>query len=338
MLRPFLEKLATGEELSAQDAHAAMLAILGGEATTPQITAFLMALRVRGETHQELLGFARAMREKTIRIDACVTPEPLLDTAGTGGGTGSTFNISTVAAFVLAGAGARVAKHGNRSFSSQCGSADILEQLGVNVGLAPERVGQSIREIGIGFLYAPSFHPAMKHAHEARKELGFRTVFNLLGPLTNPAGAMRQLIGAPSPHAASLMANALAGLGTERSLIVHSRDGLDEVTTTGPTLVFEVAGTEVRSFEWTPADFGLPVAALSDLRGGDRSRNAEIARAVLDGAKGPHRDIVLVNSAAALLACGLASDLADGIAQSTHAIDSGAARQKLHQLAEFSRA
>ena len=222
------------------------------------------------------------MREKTVRIDACVAPEPLLDTCGTGGGAGSTFNISTIAAFVVAGAGVRVAKHGNRSFSSQCGSADILEELGVEVAQPPERVAQAIREIGIGFLFAPLLHPAMKHAQPARAELKMRTVFNLLGPLTNPAGATRQLIGAPSTHAAELMANALAGLGPERAFVVHG-DGLDEVTTTGATLVFEVAGAEVRSFEWTPADFGVQPADIGDLRGGDRARNSEIARAVLQG-------------------------------------------------------
>src|SRR5579862_8666830 len=233
MLLPYLHQLAAHQDLSAAEAHRAMLAILDGGATTPQIAAFLMGLRMKGETSDELLGFARAMREKTIRIDACVAPEPLLDTCGTGGGAGSTFNISTVAAFVVAGAGARVAKHGNRSFSTQCGSADVLEELGVDVSQPPERVAQAIREIGIGFLFAPLLHPAMKHAQSARMELKMRTVFNLLGPLTNPAGATRQLIGAPSAEAAELLANALAGLGPERAFVVHGEDGLDEVSTTG---------------------------------------------------------------------------------------------------------
>ena len=337
MLLPYLHKIAACDDLSAAEAHDAMLAILSGAASTPQISAFLMGLRMKGETPAELLGFARAMREKTIRIDACVDPEPLLDTCGTGGGAGSTFNISTIAAFVVAGAGARVAKHGNRSFSTQCGSADILEQLGVEVSQTPERVAQAIREIGIGFLFAPALHPAMKHAQPARVELKMRTVFNLLGPLTNPAGAARQLIGAPSAHTAELMANALAGLEPQRAFVVHG-DGLDEVTTTGSTLVFEIAGSDVRSFQWTPADFGVPQAGIEDLRGGDRARNAEIAKAVLNGQAGPQRDIVLVNSAAALLAAGLADSPLAAMARAAASIDSGAAWTKLQQLAVFTRA
>jgi anthranilate phosphoribosyltransferase len=318
-----------------------MLAILSGSASTPQISALLMGLRMKGETSDELLGFARAMREKTVRIDPCVHPEPLLDTCGTGGGAGSTFNISTVAAFVVAGAGARVAKHGNRSFSTQCGSADILEELGVPVSQAPERVAQAIREIGIGFLFAPLFHPAMKYAQPARAELKMRTVFNLLGPLTNPAGATRQLIGAPSAHAAELMAHALAGLGAERALVVHGlvhgNDGLDEITTTGTTLVFEITGAEVRSFEWTPADFGVEPADVAALRGGDRACNAEIARAILHGERGAPRDIVLVNSAAALIVAGIAGGPLDGMERAAESIDSGAAWGKLQKFAEFSR-
>ncbi len=337
MLVPFLHKIATGEDLSAAEAHAAMLAILDGAASTPQISAFLMGLRMKGETSDELLGFARAMREKTIRIDACVAPEPLLDTCGTGGGAGSTFNISTVAAFVVAGAGARVAKHGNRSFSSACGSADILEILGVQVSQPPERVAQAIREIGIGFLFAPLLHPAMKHAQPARVELKMRTVFNLLGPLTNPAGATRQLIGAPSPHTAELLAHALAGLGPERAFVVHGSDGLDEVTTTGTTFVFEITGSDVRSFHWTPTDFGVKQADIGDLRGGDRARNSEIAMAVLQGETGAQRDIVLVNSAAALVVSGIADSPLDAMKHAAHSIDSGAAWTKLRRLAEFSR-
>ena len=336
MLLPFLHKIAAGEDLPALEAREAMLAILSGTATTPQISAFLTGLRVKGETSEELLGFAQAMREQTIRIHACVAPEPLLDTCGTGGGSGSTFNISTVAAFVVAGAGGRVAKHGNRSFSSQCGSADMLEQLGVQVSQPPDRVGQAIREIGIGFLFAPLLHPAMKHAQPARLELKMRTVFNLLGPLTNPAGATRQLIGAPSAHTAALMAHALAGLGPERAFVVHG-EGLDEITTTGTTLVFEITGSEVRSFEWTPADFGVPEANIEDLGGGDRARNAEIAIAVLKGRPGPQRDIVLVNSAAALLVSGIADSPLAAMERAAQSIDSGAAWAKLQALAEFNR-
>ncbi len=337
MLLPFLHKIAAGEDLSAEEARGAMLAILGGEATAPQISAFLMGLRMKGETPEELLGFARAMREKTVRVEACVDPEPLLDTCGSGGGAGATFNISTVAAFVVAGAGARVAKHGNRSFSSHCGSADILEELGVQVSQTPERVAQAIRAIGIGFLFAPLLHPAMKHAQPARAELKMRTVFNLLGPLTNPAGATRQLIGAPSAHAAGLMAHALAGLGSERAFVVHGSDGLDEITTTGATLVFEIAGSDVRSFEWTPADFGVEPAAIAELRGGDRARNAQIARAVLQGERGAQLDIVLVNSAAALMVAGIADSPLEAMRRASESIDSGAAWKKLQALSEFTR-
>ena len=338
MLLPFLHKIAAGEDLSTPEAHEAMLTILSGSATTGQVSAFLMGLRMKGETPEELIGFARAMREKTIRIDACVTPEPLLDTCGTGGGAGSTFNISTVAAFVVAGAGARVAKHGNRSFSAQCGSADILEQLGVEVSQPPDRIAQAIREIGIGFLFAPLLHPAMRHAQAARIELKMRTVFNLLGPLTNPAGATRQLIGAPSAHQAELLANALAGFGPERAFVVHGADGLDEVSTTGPTLVFEIMGNDVRRFQWTPADFGVPQADIGELRGGDRARNCEIATAILQGQAGAQRDIVLVNSAAALLAAGLADSPRQAMERAAQSIDSGAAWSKLQKLAEFSHA
>jgi anthranilate phosphoribosyltransferase len=334
MLLAFLHKIAARENLSAGEAHDAMLVILNGQATTPEISEFLVGLRSKGETAQELLGFARAMREKSATID--VDSQPLLDTSGTGGDGGATFNISTLAAFVVAGAGVRVAKHGNRSFSSQCGSADILEQLGVQVSLSPERVALAIREIGIGFLFAPLMHPAMKHAQPARVELKTRTVFNLLGPLTNPAGATRQLIGAPSAEAAELMANALAGLGPVRAFIVHGSDGLDEVTTTGSTLVFEVTGANVRSFTWTPADFGIPQANSEALRGGDRACNARIATAILEGHPGPQRDIVLVNSAAALVATGDTTDLREAIQRARKSIDSGAALTKLRQLAEFS--
>jgi anthranilate phosphoribosyltransferase len=262
----------------------------------------------------------------------------LLDTCGTGGADGpSTFNISTIAAFVVAGAGVRVAKHGNRSLSSQCGSADLLEALGIRLAISPEQVGRAIREVGIGFLFAPALHPAMKYAQPARLELKMRTVFNLLGPLTNPAGATRQLIGAPSPQAAALMAQALAGLEPERAFVVHGSDGLDEVTTTGSTIVFEVKRSEVTSLSWSPSDFGVAHANASDLSGGDRVLNRQIAIAVLQGEPGPRRDIVLVNAAAALLAAGLATDLSTGMRLAAHSIDTGAARKKVEQLAEFSQ-
>jgi anthranilate phosphoribosyltransferase len=333
MLLPYLHRVAARENLSPDDARLAMLAILSGEATTPQIAAFLIGLRTKGETADELLGFARAMREKAARVDA--GPEPLLDTCGTGGDGGRTFNISTIAAFVVAGAGVRVAKHGNRSLSSACGSADILEALGIHISISPEQVGRCIREVGIGFLFAPLFHPAMKHAQPARLELKMRTVFNLLGPLTNPAGAARQLIGAPSVQAAERMAQALAGLGPERAFVVHGSDGLDEVTTTGPTAVFEVTREGVRQFEWNPSDFGVEQASGSDLAGGDRVLNCEIAVAILHGQLGAQRDIVLVNAAAALLAAGVTTDLRAAMPLAEQSIDSGAAWNNVERLASF---
>jgi anthranilate phosphoribosyltransferase len=338
MLLPYLHRVAARENLSSADARQAMLAILSGEATTPQIAAFLIGLRTKGETADELLGFARAMREKAAHVDAGVDSEPLLDTCGTGGDGGSTFNISTIAAFVAAGAGVRVAKHGNRSLSSACGSADILEALGVDISISPEQVGQSIRDVGIGFLFAPLFHPAMKHAQPARLELKMRTVFNLLGPLTNPAGATRQLIGAPSVQAAELMAQALAGLAPERAFVVHGADGLDEVTTTGETTVFEVTRETVRRLAWSPSDFGVEQARPSDLAGGDRAVNRGIAAAILHGRHGAQRDIVLVNAAAALLAAGLARDLREGMLRAAESMDSGAAWEKVERLAAFTTA
>ncbi len=338
MLLPYLHRVAARENLSAEDARAAMLAVLSGEVTTAQIAAFLAALRTKGETAQELLGFARAMREKVARVEVGCNGDGLLDTCGTGGDGPNTFNISTIAAFVAAGAGVRVAKHGNRSYSTPCGSADILEELGIRLAIPVERVACAIREVGIGFLFAPALHPAMKHAMPARQELKMRTVFNLLGPLTNPAGATRQLIGAPSLESAELMANALAGLAPDRAFVVHGFDGLDEVTTTAPTAVFEVAGSQVIRHTWSPADFGVPSAALADLQGGDRASNRATAMAILSGERGPRRDIVLVNAAAALVAAGLSETLQEAMRQAAQAVDSGAALRKLHQLAEFTAA
>lgn len=339
MLLPYLHRVAARENLSAEDARQAMLAVLSGEATTPQIAAFLVALRMKGETPEELVGFARAMREKSARVEAGTDSDRLLDTCGTGGADGpATFNISTIAAFVAAGAGVRVAKHGNRSLAGVCGSADILEALGIHLSISAEQVGRAIREIGIGFLFAPMLHPAMKYAQPARLELKMRTVFNLLGPLTNPAGATRQLIGAPSPRTAELMANALAGLEPERAFVVHGSDGLDEVTTTGPTMVYDVRQREVRRLAWSPEDFGVDPASAADLGGGDREVNRQIAMAVLAGERGARRDIVLVNAAAALVAAGVAADLREGMLRAAESVDSGAARDKLARLAEFAAA
>jgi anthranilate phosphoribosyltransferase len=268
-----------------------------------------------------------------VPIDAGLAGETLLDTCGTGGDGANTFNISTVAAFVVAGAGVHVAKHGNRSISSQCGSADLLEAWGIPIDLPPAATARAIREVGIGFLFAPAVHTAMKHAHPVRVDLKMRTVFNLLGPLTNPAGATAQLIGAPSFHAAELMAGAIAALGMRRGFVVHGSDGLDEITTTGPTSAWEIRDGVVEARILEPGDFAVPTAHAEDLRGGDRQLNLEIANAVLAGERGPQRDIVLVNAAAALVAAGKAETFLEGMALGVVSIDSGAARRKVEALA-----
>jgi anthranilate phosphoribosyltransferase len=334
-LLPYLECVIERASLSPEEAQAAMETILQGRASQPQIAAFLVALRMKGETVDELVGFARAMRRMAVRIDPGLNGQPLLDTCGTGGDSLGTFNISTIAAFVVAGAGVRVAKHGNRSISSRCGSADLLEALGVSVALPPDRVAAAVREIGIGFLFAPAMHAAMKHAHPVRTDLKVRTVFNLLGPLTNPAGATAQLAGAPSRHTAQLIARALAALGLTRGFVVHGSDGLDEITTTGITFVLEVRARTVSEHCWHPDDFGVPAASPAELKGGDTATNAAIAREILSGCPGPRRDIVLVNTAAALVAAGKAESVREAMPISAASIDSGAARAKLEALARF---
>jgi anthranilate phosphoribosyltransferase len=304
--------------------------LLEGQAGEAEIAGFLVALKMKGETAAELAGFARAMRDRMIVVDA--GPD-VIDTCGTGGDGAGTFNISTAVAIVMAGAGAHVAKHGNRSISSDSGSADVLEALGVRVSdVTPEQAGRSIREIGIGFLFAPALHPAMKHAQSVRKALKTRTVLNLLGPLVNPARATAQLIGAPSPEAARLMAEALADLGTRRSFVVHGHDGLDEITVTTATDVYEVTHSGVSRHLWKPSDFGVHAAPPNSLKGGDCFCNSQIILSLLGGSQGPCRDIVLVNAAAGLLAAGLAADLREGMEVATRSIDSGAARAKLELL------
>jgi len=336
-LLPYLHRVTGRENLSAAAAEEAMETILSGSASAAQISAFLVALRMKGETVAELVGFARAMRRHASPLELDLGGETLLDTCGTGGDGAQTFNISTIAALVAAGAGVKVAKHGNRSISSACGSADVLEALGVKIAQQPEEAARAIREVGIAFLFAPAWHPAMKHAQPARLELKMRTVFNLLGPLANPAGATAQLVGAPSPEAAELMAQALAALGLPRGFVVHGSDGLDEITTTGATLVHEIREGRVERRSVTPEDFGVASASLEDLKGGDATHNAEIARAVLGGAHGPQRDIVLVNAAAALVAAGRAADFRAGVRLACDSIDSGAARHKLERLAAVGR-
>ncbi len=337
-LLPYLIRLVSAHDLPAADAEAAMRIILRGEASHARIAAFLIALKMKGETVEELVGFARAMREMAVPIDAGLgAGHTLLDTCGTGGDGANTFNISTVAAFVVAGAGVHVAKHGNRSISSQCGSADLLEAWGIPIDLPPAVTGRAIREVGIGFLFAPAVHTAMKHAHPVRVDLQMRTVFNLLGPLTNPAGATAQLIGAPSLQAAELMAGAIAALGMRRGFVVHGSDGLDEITTTGPTSTWEIRDGLVEPRTLEPGDFAVHKAEAEDLRGGDRQVNVEIANAVLAGARGPRRDVVLVNAAAGLVAAGKAETFLEGMALGVVSIDSGAARRKLEALAGFGR-
>jgi anthranilate phosphoribosyltransferase len=337
-LLPFLHRVADRSDLSSQEAEQAMSIILSGGATVTQIGAFLVAMRMKGETAEEILGFARAMRERALRVDAGLNGATLLDTCGTGGDGQSTFNISTIAAFVVAGAGVRVAKHGNRSISSRCGSADLLEALGVRILSEPAQMARAIRETGIGFLYAPSLHPAMKYAQPARVDLKMRTLFNLLGPLANPAWANVQLIGAFSEAAAELMAGALAQLGIQRAFVVHGSDGLDEITTTGPTLVFEVRPGQAVRRTLHPRDFEVAVARAEDLRGGSVEENVAIARAVLSGAAGPARDIVVANAAAALFLAEAAPGLVQAARCAADSIDSGAALRKLHSLVEFTRA
>jgi anthranilate phosphoribosyltransferase len=333
-LLPFIQRVSSGERLSHDDAHRAMSVLLEGEASATLTAAFLIALKMKGETAEELAGFARAMRERAVFVDA---GENLIDTCGTGGTGDGTFNISTIAALVMAGAGAKVAKHGNRSISNSTGgSADMVEALGVRFAMTPEDAVKSIREVGIGFLFAPHLHPAMKHAQPVRRELKVRTVFNLLGPLSNPARAQSQIIGAPSRSAANLMADALAKLnstqGTGRAFVVHGHDGLDEISISGPTDVYSVTGGRVEQLRWSPADFGVAIAPLDSLAGGDGARNAEIAIEILSGATGPRRDIVLMNAAAGLVAGGLAGDLRSAMTMASRSIDSGAARDRLTQL------
>lgn len=336
-LLSYLDRVMARENLSAADAEQAMLAILGGDASTAQIAAFLVALRMKGETAQELVGFARAMRQRASRIETGLEVAKLVDTCGTGGDYAGTFNISTIAAFVVAGAGVHVAKHGNRSITSRCGSADVMEALGVKIALTTEQLARSARETGIAFLFAPTIHPAMKYAQPARLELKTRTVFNILGPLTNPAGAGAQLLGAPSEQAAGLIAEALCGLGINHGFVVHGSDGLDEITTTGPSLVFEITGTRVERKTVDPDDFGVPLAKPEDLKGGDLDTNCAIARDVLSGGTGPKRDAVLVNAAAALVAAGGAADFREGMALAAKSIDSGAAQRKVEKLVRFTQ-
>lgn len=338
MIQDALRILTLGGHLDAAQAENVMEQILSGSASDAQIGGLLVALRMNGETVEELVGFARAMRRHARPL---FPPERhpslgvVVDTCGTGGDARGTFNISTAAAFVVAGAGVRVAKHGNRSISSRCGSADVLEALGVDPEHELEIAGRSIEEVGVGFLFAPAVHPAMRHAMRARRELRLRTAFNLLGPLTNPAGATAQVAGVFSAQFAERVAETLGRLGVSRAFVVHGRDGLDEISISGPSFVAELTGGRVRTREVTPEEFGVPRAPLETLAGGDAVRNAAIIRSVLGGESGPPRDAVLVNAAAALVAAGQAANFREAVALAAQSIDSGAAAAKLDALVRF---
>ena len=334
-----LEQLVRGEDLSAEVARAVMNQVMRGEASDAQIGAWLMALRIKGETRDEIVGSARAMRENALRVPVGVDGAELLDTCGTGGDGSGSFNISTTVAFVAAGAGVKVAKHGNRAASSQCGSADVLSELGVNLELTPQQVGRCVEEIGIGFLFAVQLHPAMRHAIGPRRELKLRTIFNILGPLTNPAGARRQLMGVFAPELTETLAEVLGALGAETALVVSGHGGLDELATSGPSRVSHWRDGAVHSYELDASDFGLPRAETEQLLGGDAARNAAILRSVLDGSeRGPKRDIVVLNAGAALLAAGVVEDVGQGIALAGETLDSGAALAKLDALVAASQA
>ncbi len=321
--------------LTQPEAYDLMHRMLSGEMDTEGIAGLLNFLRRKGETVPELVGFATAIRDMSEPVDLDQSDEPILDTCGTGGDAAGTFNISTATAFVVAGAGVRVAKHGNRRISSQCGGSEVLEALGIPIDLPLAKVVECIRQTGIGFLHAPLLHPAVKHAQEARLQLKGRTVFNLLGPLVNPVHARVRLIGAYSVRSAEMLAQACARLGVERAFVVHGADGLDEITTTTYTTVFQVEEGRVQKGRWIPGDFGLPTASLEDLRGGEPEMNAGILRSILAGDRGPSRDVVIANAAAALLVSQRAPDLKSAVAAATESIDNGAAQRKLESLIEF---
>ena len=333
-----LKKAAAREHLTEAEAARALDEILEGEAEPALIGGLLTALSMKGETVDEVVGFARSMRAHAATVHPrTVRPERLVDTCGTGGGAVKSFNISTASAFVVAGAGAPVAKHGNRSITSRCGSADVLEELGANVQLTPAQAAEAIDQVGIGFLFAPLIHPAMRSVQPVRKALKIRTVFNILGPLANPAGAGARGVGVADARLLPLVSQALLRLGVRRAFVVHGDDGLDEVTTTDSTQVTEVRDGQAFSRQIRPEDFDLPYAAAHELLGGDRVQNAGVVRAVLEGANGPARDIVCANAALALLAAGVAEDLLDGVALARRSIDRGSAMDKLERFVELSR-
>ncbi len=334
-IKEAIKKIIELNDLTQQEAFEVAIEIMSGGATDAQIAALLTALRMKGETIDEITGFVRAMRDKVTPIEC--SSKDLVDTCGTGGDRSGTFNISTLSAFVAAGAGCRVAKHGNRSVSSRCGSADLLKALGVNIEITPKRMVSCIDETGIGFLFAPILHKAMKYAIGPRREVGVRTIFNILGPLTNPAGARRQLLGLFSDELTEPIANVLKKLGSEHCLVVHGEDGLDEITITGKTFVKELRNGVVESYCIEPEDFGIQKGTIDDIRGGDVNDNVRIALDILNGGKGPKRDITVFNAGAAIYVGGKAASLAEGIELAKESIDSGKAIEKLQMLREMTR-
>lgn len=333
MIREAIEKAVRRVNLTENEMRAAFEEIMSGAATQSQIGSFLTALRMKGETVDEITGAARAMREKSLKIRA--GKAEIVDTCGTGGTGVNTFNISTASAFVVAGCGLKVAKHGNRGASSGCGSADVLEALGVKLDVGPDLVQRCILEIGIGFMFAPVFHTAMKYAVPPRREIGIRTIFNLLGPLSNPAGATSQVVGVYDARLTEVIARVLKNLGLKRAFVVCGMDALDEITITGKTKVSELKAGRIRTYFVTPEKFGIKRAELDDMRGGDNRENAEIIESILKGARGPRRDVVLLNSAFALVAGGRARTVKDGLALAAESIDSGRAMEKLLKLIEL---
>ncbi|MGB9204436.1 MAG: anthranilate phosphoribosyltransferase [Terriglobales bacterium] len=348
MILDALHRIATHRQsLSREEARAVMSQVLAGQCSDAQIAALLVALHMKGETVEEIVGFAEAIRAAAVPLDLHANSvldasgtgrDALVDTCGTGGDASGTFNISTTTAFVVAGAGVRVAKHGNRSVTSKCGSADVMEALGVNINLPAARIAACLEEVGIAFLFAPAMHSAMKYVQTARRDLHLRTVFNLLGPLTNPARATCQVVGVYSADLVEKLAEALSMLGLHRALVVHGSDGLDEITITGSTRVGEVRDGQVHTYEVTPEEFGLQRATLEDIAGGDAAHNATLIREVLTGKRSARRDVVLLNAAAALVAAGRANHLRDAVPMAAHAIDSGAAFAKLQALVAFTAA
>ena len=333
MIREAIETLVAGQSLTMDEAAQAMNEIMEGEATPAQFGAFVTALRLKGETADEIAGMARVMREKSLHVEA---EGPLVDTCGTGGDASGSFNISTTAAFVVAGAGVKVAKHGNRAMSGACGSADVLEGLGAKIDLGPEGVRRCLDEVGFGFMFAQRFHPSMRFAAGPRREIGIRTVFNILGPLTNPAGATSHLIGVADASVGERMAQVLGQLGSTRALVVHGNDGLDEITIGDTTQVWELNAGAVTSYQISPEDLGIERASRGALRAGSVEESARILRDVVSGAGGPARDIVLMNAGAALLAVGSAVSLRDGVSAAAESVDSGSARQKLEAFVALS--